>query len=84
MSYAILPLMERQELIKKIEELPPDRLAEVENFVESLTHRDYSSDHRSLHQALTDYASTHAGTPVDLDPELEAASTEHLLQDSLQ
>lgn len=76
--------MERQELIKKIEELPPDRLAEVENFVESLTHRDCSSDHRSLHQALTHYASKHAGTAVDLDCELEAASTEHLLQDSLQ
>ena len=77
--------MERQELIKKIEELPPDRLAEVENFVESLTRRDHDSDHRSLHQARTDYASKHAGTAVDLDPELEAASAEQLLQeDSLR
>jgi hypothetical protein len=29
--------MERQELIKKIEQLPPDRLAEVERFVESIS-----------------------------------------------
>ena len=77
--------MERQELIKKIEELPPDRLAEVENFVESLTRRDSTFGHKNLHQALTEYASRHVGTTVDLDPELEAAATEHLLQeDSIQ
>ncbi len=77
--------MERQELIKKIEELPPDRLAEVENFVESLARRDSTSDRRSLHQALTQYASQHAGTIVDIDPELEAAATEYFFQDdSLQ
>jgi hypothetical protein len=29
--------MERKELIKKIEQLPPDRLAEVERFVESIS-----------------------------------------------
>ena len=29
--------MERQELIKKIEQLPPDRLADVERFVESIS-----------------------------------------------
>jgi hypothetical protein len=74
--------MERQELIKRIEELPPERLAEVENFVESLIRRNYSSEQRNLHQALRDYASKNAGTVVDLDPELEAASTEHLLREN--
>lgn len=74
--------MERQELIKKIEELPPDRLAEVEDFVESLMRRNDDSDQRSLHQALTDYAIKHAGTDDDLDPDLEAASVEHLLQET--
>ena len=84
-THGILCLMERQELIKKIEELPPDRLTEVENFVESLTRRDYNSDHRSLHQALADYATKHAGTAADLDPDLEVAAVEHLLkEDSLQ
>lgn len=47
--------MERQELIKKIEELPPDRLVEVENFVESTTRHEYGSDQKTLHQALTEY-----------------------------
>lgn len=74
--------MERQELIEKIEELPPDRLAEVENFVEMLTRRARDSDHRSLHQALTDYAIKHAGTAVDLDPEIEVAAVEHLLKEN--
>ena len=33
-----------------------------------------------LHQALANYASQHARTEADLDPALEAAATEHLLQ----
>jgi hypothetical protein len=73
--------MERQELIKKIEELPPDRLAEVESFVESLTLRDNEGD---LHKALSDYATQYAGSKGDLDVGLEAASVEHLLQETSQ
>ncbi len=65
--------MERQTLLKKIEELPPDRLAEVENFVEAIIHR-HESAQKSLHRALSEYATQHAGTTVDLDQELEAAS----------
>lgn len=34
----------------------------------------------SLHQALADYATQHAGTDADLDPGLEAVATDHLLQ----
>jgi len=71
--------MERRELIKKIEELLPDRLAEVEDFVESLTRRG-DRNHSSLHQALSDYATRHARTEIDLDKALEAALVEHLLQ----
>ena len=74
--------MERQELIKKIEELPPDRLAEVESFVESIRHRDDDLDRDNLHQALAEYATQHAGTDADLDADLEAASLEHLLQET--
>lgn len=72
--------MERQELIKKIEELPPDRLAEVENFVESIMHRDRNLFRGNLHQALSEYATQRAGTDADLDEDLEAASVEYLLQ----
>ena len=75
--------MERQELIRKIEELPPDRLAEVEGFVESLRCRDNDLNRGELHQALLDYALQNAGTDADLDVALEAASVEHLLSDAL-
>ncbi|HVS80324.1 MAG TPA: hypothetical protein VHE60_01150 [Pyrinomonadaceae bacterium] len=72
--------MEREELIKKIEDLPPDRLAEVENVVESITCREHDSDREELHQALADYAIKQAGTEADLDAALEAASVGHLLR----
>lgn len=48
--------MERQELIKKIEDLPPDRLAELEKFVESITRDEHAFDQELLHRALADYA----------------------------
>ena len=72
--------MEQQELIEKIKRLPQHRVAEVEDFVDSLARREHSSNRLSLHQALSDYAIQHAGTDADLDSELEAAATDHLLQ----
>ena len=72
--------MEQQELIEKIKRLPQDRVAEVENFVDSLARREPSLNRINLHQALTDYAFQHAGTDADFDPDLEAAATDHLLQ----
>ena len=39
-SCAILSTMEQQELIEKIKRLPQDRVAEVENFVDSLARRE--------------------------------------------
>ncbi len=79
-SCAILSTMEQQELIEKIKRLPQDRVAEVEDFVDSLARREHSSNRLNLHQALADYAIQHAGTVADIDPDLEAAATDHLLQ----
>jgi hypothetical protein len=64
--------MERQELIKKTEDLPPDRLAELEKFVESITRDEHASDQERLHQALSEYANKHAGTEADLELAFEA------------
>jgi hypothetical protein len=83
-SCAILSTMEQQELIEKIKRLPQDRVAEVESFVDSLARRENSSNPENLHQALTDYATQHAGTDADLDPELEAAAIDHLLQQTIE
>ena len=77
---AIISLMEQQELIDRIKKLPQDRIAEVAEFVESLAQRERNLSRANLHQALSDYAVEHAGTIADLDPALEAATTNHLLQ----
>lgn len=74
---AILSSVEQQELIEKIKRLPPDRVAEVEAFVDSLT-REPGLDRNALHQAISEYAIQHMGTAADLDPDLEAAATEQL------
>ena len=71
--------MEQHELIEKIKRLPHDRIADVAAFVDSLS-REPSPDRATLHQALSDYAIEHAGTNADLDPDLEAAAIEQLLQ----
>jgi hypothetical protein len=76
--------MEQQELIEKIKRLPQDSVAEVESFVDSLVRRENSTNRENLHQALTDYAIQHAGTDADFDPELEAAATEHLLEQATE
>ena len=57
--------MERQELIKKIEQLPPDRLAEVERFVESIANGP-NLDREGIHRAHAEYAVKNTGTDVDL------------------
>ena len=76
----IISSMERQELIKKIEQLPPDRLAEVERFVESITRTsdDVESARERRFSAISEYAAKNAGTSADLDETLEAAAAEHL------
>jgi hypothetical protein len=79
-SCAILFVMEQQELIEKIKRLPQDSLAEVEEFVDSLARRASTLNRTSLHQALTNYATQHAGTDADLDFDLEAAASDHLLR----
>jgi hypothetical protein len=72
--------MEQQDLIEKINRLPPDSVAEVEEFVDALARRERSLNRTSLYQALANYAIEHAGTDADLDPALETAANDHLLQ----
>lgn len=74
--------MERQELIKKIEQLPPDRLAEVERFIESISGDEAESVRQKRFQAISEYAAKYAGTSADLDEELEAAGVECLLRET--
>jgi len=67
------------ELIEKIKRLPHDRIAEVEAFIDSLAKKP-ALDRAAIQQALTEYALQHGRTDADLDPDLEAAAVEHLLE----
>lgn len=68
--------MQAETLFEKIKSLPPERVAEVEDFVDFLAQR--AAVQSSRHQAIAAYAAEHAGSDVDLDSELEAASLECL------
>lgn len=67
--------MQTESLIEKIKSLPPERLNEVEDFVDFIAQR---TETAARHAEIAAYAAAHAGTDVDLDPELEAAALEHL------
>ena len=56
--------MEQHELIEKIKR-PPQKPG---------------PDRATLHKSISDYAIEHAGTNADLDPDLEAAAIDQLLQ----
>jgi hypothetical protein len=66
--------MQTESLIEKIKSLPPERRAEVEDFVDFISQRDTAA----RHEAIAAYAAAHAGSEIDLDPELESAAAEHL------
>jgi hypothetical protein len=76
--------MERHELIKKIEELPPERLDQVGDFVDSIARGEHRLERTTLHRVLSAYAQQHAGTADDLDADLEVATVEYLLQQTSQ
>ena len=69
--------MERQEIIEKIKRLPHDQLAEVDAFLGALSRRPSRAARK---KALREFALQHAGTDLDLDPDLEAAGIKHLLE----
>ena len=62
--------------IQKIQSLPPDKINEVEHFVDSISERRSPDD---LHEAIAAYAAKHAGGPEDLNRDFEAAAIEHWL-----
>ena len=63
-------------LIQKIQSLPPDKIDEVEHYVDSLSVRPSPNE---LHEAIAAYAAKHAGSSEDLDRDFEAAAIEDWL-----
>lgn len=67
--------MQTETLIEKIKGLPPEQIGEVENFIDFIAQR---TSRAARHRQIAAYAAEYGGTDADLDPELEAASLEHL------
>lgn len=73
---------QHQSLVEKIKSLPPERVAEVENFVDLLSQREARSSEKSArHADIAAYAARHGGSEVDFDLVLEAAAVECLLNE---
>ena len=70
--------MQNELLIEKINGLPPEKVAEVEAFVDFLQQKDKQDAAHRLADEIAAYAAAHAGTDADLDAELEGASIEFL------
>ncbi|MDQ3254800.1 MAG: DUF2281 domain-containing protein [Acidobacteriota bacterium] len=67
--------MQVETLVEKIKSLPPEKINEVEDFVDFIAERNSRS---ARHEAIAAYAAEYGGINADLDPELEAASLELL------
>lgn len=62
--------MQTQILMEKINELPTDKLVEVEDFVDFLKEKSARQAKESRHRAIAEYAEKHAGSDVNLIEEL--------------
>ena len=71
--------MQPEALITKIQELPPERVSEVIDFVEFLAQRERLAKVTARDEALTAYVAEWAGTGDDLDPDLEQAGIDSWL-----
>jgi hypothetical protein len=71
--------MQTETLFEKIKSLPPERIVEIEDFVDFIVQRNSVA---SRYESIEAYAAQYGGTAADLDPELEAASLECLRDDS--
>jgi len=69
--------MEMEILVRKINVLRPEQMDEVERFIDFLV---LENKRKTRAAAIASYVAKHAGTDADLDPELEAAAVEFLLQ----
>lgn len=69
-------------LIDKINRLPRERVAEVEDFVDFIAQR-ASRLAPTRDEQIAAYAAKHGGSLFDLDEELETAAAEHLRMETI-
>lgn len=68
-------------LLDKINSLPRERVAEVEDFVDFLAQRT-SKLTPTRDEQISAYAAEHGGSSFDLDKQLETAAAEHLIKET--
>jgi hypothetical protein len=73
--------MQNQVLLEKLNELPPHKISEVEDFIDFLRHKTKHKSEDSRYRAISEYAEEHAGSDADFDETLEQASVEFLIAD---
>ena len=71
--------MQTQILFEKINDLPIEKIYEVEDFVDFLQEKLKRQAKESRFRAISEYAEQHAGSDIDLDEELEQTSVEFLM-----
>ena len=74
--------MQSEILIRKIESLPPEAIAEIEDFVDFIALKSQQKSNQQRDDAIAAYAEKHAGGDIDLNEELEAAGIELLLEEN--
>jgi hypothetical protein len=67
--------MQTESLFEKIKQLPRERIAEGEDFVDFIAQRNAAA---ARHESIAAYAAEYGGSTADLDPEMEAAAVDHL------
>ena len=73
--------MQNQILLEKLNELPPHKISEVEDFIDFLRYKSAGKSEDLRYSAISDYAEKHAGSDMDYDEDLEQASIEFLNED---
>lgn len=63
---------------EKINDLPPDKVAEVIDFIDFLAQKERFRHDAERFDLISQYAQENAGSELDLDPELEQAGAENL------
>ncbi len=72
-------MIAEENLIRKINDLPPGKINEVIDFVDFLAARESTVHKTELAAMIAAYADDNARTEFDLDEDLENAGIEHLM-----
>ncbi len=72
-------MIAEENLIRKINDLPPGKINEVIDFVDFLAARESTVHKTELAAMIAAYADDNARTEFDLDKDLENAGIEHLM-----